>query len=1148
MVKEATHKVIIFSRVTFAAKFKLMQPGNFVKFFLLLLFPIILQAQETTSEITGSITSGQTSLQGATVTAVHTPTGTKYVTTTRSDGRYNLANLKVGGPYTITVSYIGYQTGQQDSVNLLLGQEFKADFSLVQESNTLTDIVVSTTANQNKVFNNSHTGAQEIVGRNQIERLPTINRSLQDFTRLTPQANGLAFGGQSNQYNNVTVDGANFNNSFGLSGVLGGQTSSQPISLDAIDQIQVNLSPYDVRQGNFSGAGINTVTRSGTNTFKGSVYTYIKGKGTQGYNVGDATVPKQDFSYNLRGFSVGGPIIKNKIFFFVSAESERRTDPGTSFIASDATHEANGKSVSAANADILTALADTLKTRFGYDPGPFQGYSYKTYSDKITAKLDFNINTSNTLTLKYNYLKSYKNQPASNSGSVNSGYGRAAGQYAMPFYGSGYTINNNFNIVIAELNSRFSNRSSNKLQVGYTALRDFRSALTNTQAAGKDEGKYMPLVDILDGNGNPYTSFGYEQYTYGNILNTDVLQLNDIFTLYTGAHEITIGTQNSFKKYKNGFSPAYNGVYRFNSIQDFYESLNNSDSVAARYDLSASLSPDGSFPYVGPKDQEYSLFIQDKWRIKNNFTLTYGIRADMAAFQNTFAYNPVVDTMTLFYGGTHINTAQKPKTSIQISPRIGFNWDVFNNQKTQVRGGLGWFSGPPPFVWISNQASNNGVLFGSISSGKGYSFSSDPDAYRNTITSPVSYSINSTDPKFKFPQVLKTSLGIDQKLPGGFIVTLEGMYTKNVNAVYFQNVALGSVDFMIDEGNNLSRPHFSTYQVYPVGGSAATSVTNPSIGNAIYMKNASKGYAYTITLQVQKTFRNLYVNAAYTYQKSKDIMTGGSTAATMWGSKPVFGDPNLPELGYSNAYLPHRVIASAFYRKEYAKHFATSVGLLFEAAPSGVSSYIYSANTTPGADFNGDNSTSNDLIYIPTQADINRYVANGQLEASSSTTVVTYENGTAVKTSVPDTRTPQQIADQLNSFIAQDQYLSSHRGEYSKRNALIYPWFKRVDLNVTQDFYITTRDKNRHTLRLTVDIVNVGNLLNKNWGTYQLPNVTSLIKFDKFSTSADGVKLPVFSFPYFNGGTQTPYTTTWKDDVSILSRWQMQIGIRYLFN
>lgn len=1121
----------------FAAKFAHM--SKLTKLMLSLLLSVfsiaLVKAQETTSEISGSISNNKEAVAGATITAIHTPTGTKYVTSSRKDGRYNLPNLRIGGPYVITVSFVGFKEEKQDNVFLTLGQEYKADFSLSAESNTLTELVVKTTR-QDKLFNNSHTGAQEIVGRNQIERLPTINRSLQDFTRLTPQANGLAFGGQSNQYNNVTVDGANFNNSFGLSGTLGGQTNSQPISLDAIEQIQVNLSPYDVRQGSFSGAGINTVTKSGTNTVKGTVYTYLKGQGTQGYKVGDVTVPKQSFSYNLRGFSVGGPIIKNKLFFFVSGESERRTDPGTSFIANDATHQANGVSVSAANATLLSQLADTLKARFGYDPGAFQGYSYRTQSDKITAKIDWNIDSKNTFTLKYNYLKSFKNQPASNSGSVNSSYGRAAGQYAMPFYGSGYTINNNFNIIIAELNTRFSNKASNKLQVGYTSLRDFRSALSNKMTSGSFKGLDMPLVDILDGNNNPYTSFGYEQYTYGNILNTDVFQVNDIFTLYQGKHELTFGTQNSFKKYKNGFSPAYNGVFRFNSLNDFYTSL-QTGTAAPRYDLSASLSKDGSFPYVGPKDQEYGFFAQDKWRVKQNFTVTYGIRADIAAFQNTFQYNPTVDTLSLFYNGTHINTAQKPKTSFLISPRVGFNWDVFSDQKTQVRGGIGWFAGPPPFVWISNQASNNGILFGSVSSGKGYAFNPNVNAYRDSAKA-TAYSINATDPSFKFPQALKGSLAIDQKLPDNFVITAEATFAKDVNAVYFQNVNLPNATTQLVDGNGLTRPRYSTFAIYPLG-SSPVSATNPNIGNAIYMKNTNKGYAYTLTLQVQKTFRNLYLNVAYTYQQAKDIMVGGSTAATMWGSKPVYGDPNRPELGYSNAYLSHRIIASAYYRKEYGKHFATSIGALFEAAPNGVSSYVYSG------DLNGDNQTSNDLLYIPTSADLKNYVTNGQLEASAPTKVVTYSNGTATTTTVNDPRTPDQIATQIESYIQQDKYLSKHRGDYAKRNALIYPWFKRLDLNVTQDFYFVTKNKTRHTLRFSVDIVNAGNLFNKDWGTYQLPNVTSLIKVDKVINNGT---TPVFSFPYANGGTLSPYTKTWKDDTSILSRWQMQFGIRYLFN
>ena len=725
-------------------------------------------AQETTAEIVGTITDGKAPIAGATVGALHQPTGITYTTTTRKDGRFNLPNLRIGGPYLVTVTNVGFRKQTQDSIILVLGQDFKADFILEPEANVLNEVTVTSAARQGKVFNTSHTGSQEIVNRSQMERLPTVSRSLQDAMKLAPSANptvigGVAFGGQSNQYNNITVDGANFNNSFGLSGTLGGQTNSQPISLDAIEQVQMNISPYDVRQGGFSGAGVNSVTRSGTNIFRASVYTYLKGPGTQGYDVENNKVPRQSFSYNLRGITVGGPIIKNKLFFFFSGESERRTDPGTTFIASDANHAPNGVTVSNANADTLNALAGFLKSNYKYDPGAFQNYSYRTQSDKLTVKIDWNINAHNTLTVKYNYLKSFRDVQASNSGSVNSSYGRTPGQYAMPFYGSGYTINNNFNIVIAELNTRFSNKASNKLQVGYTSLRDFRSALTTSN---------FPLVDILDGNGNPYTSFGYEQFTYGNVLNSDIFQINDIFNFYKGSHDITIGTQNSFKKYENGFSPAYEGVYRFSSLSQFYAAAADPTVHALRYDLSYTLPPNSTFPLVGPKDQEYGFFAQDKWRINPTFTLIYGLRVDIPVFQNTFLYNPVVDTLKGFYAGTHLNTGQGPKTNPLFGPRIGFNWDVQGNQQTQVRGGAGLFAGPPPFVWISNQASNSGVaLFGSTSNSTTTSFSpvtnpnpNWPASTGNALSK--SYSVNVTDPKFKFPQAFKASVAVDQKIPG----------------------------------------------------------------------------------------------------------------------------------------------------------------------------------------------------------------------------------------------------------------------------------------------------------------------------------------------------------------------------------------------
>ncbi|MEO5647143.1 MAG: TonB-dependent receptor, partial [Chitinophagaceae bacterium] len=445
--------------------------NRFLLSFLCLLITTFLVAQETTSEIQGTVSDGASAgLVGATVSATHLPTGSKYSTTTRKEGRFNLPNLRVGGPYEINVSFVGFKEKKQENVTLLLGQDFKADFIMDAIVKDLAMVTI-TTSRQDKVFNTSRTGSQEVISRTQIERLPTINRSLQDFTKLTPSANGLSFGGRNNLYNNVTVDGANFNNAFGLSSTLGGQTNSQPISLDAIEQIQVNISPYDVRQGGFSGAGINSVTRSGTNQFRGSIYTYLRNPELQGYNVKTNKITKPSFDYNQRGATIGGPIIKNKLFFFVSGEQERISQPATTLLANKPNQTAIPGVISQAVADTLDALKGFLMQKFGYNPGQYQNYNYRTESDKLTARIDWNINTSNTFTLKYNYLKSLRDINASNSGAPNGN--RQPSNNGLPFSGSGYTINNNFNIVIAELNTRFGNKFSNKFQVGYSALRDF---------------------------------------------------------------------------------------------------------------------------------------------------------------------------------------------------------------------------------------------------------------------------------------------------------------------------------------------------------------------------------------------------------------------------------------------------------------------------------------------------------------------------------------------------------------------------------------------------------------------------------------------------------------------------------------------------
>ncbi|HXD79130.1 MAG TPA: carboxypeptidase regulatory-like domain-containing protein, partial [Puia sp.] len=421
-------------------------------------------AQETTSQIQGTVlTDAKAPLAGATVVALHNPTGTKYTTTTRKDGHYNLPGLRVGGPYTLTVTYVGFKEEKQDNITLVLGQDFYGDFTMVPEAKELEATVVSA-ARQNKIFNNAHTGTQELVTRAQIEQLPTISRSIQDFTRLEPSANGLSFAGTNPGENNVTVDGADFNNSFGLSSTLGGQASAQPIALDAIDQIQVNISPYDVRQGGFTGAGINSVTRQGTNTFRGTLYDYIKGPGTQGYKVEDAVVTRSPFKYNVLGGSLGGAFIPNKLFFFVNAEEDLQSAPATSFVATDNSHPVTPGSVSQVSADSLNMIAAYLDSAYHYNPGVYQGYTFKTNSYKVNARLDFNINPTNVLTIKYNYLKSYADQFASTSRSLGgSGFitGGQPGNQSMPFNGSGYRINNDLDIYIAELNTRIGNAASN---------------------------------------------------------------------------------------------------------------------------------------------------------------------------------------------------------------------------------------------------------------------------------------------------------------------------------------------------------------------------------------------------------------------------------------------------------------------------------------------------------------------------------------------------------------------------------------------------------------------------------------------------------------------------------------------------------------
>ncbi|QXV64772.1 TonB-dependent receptor [Mucilaginibacter achroorhodeus] len=1077
-------------------------------------------AQVTTSSMSGTVVDEKgLPLPGVTVQALHGPTGTNYGTVTRADGRYNLPNLRVGGPYTVSFKFIGFNPNTQQNITLSLGQEFKIDVKLLPTSTQLSEVTVTST--QNKVINNSRTGSQEIVTRAQIDRLPTISRSIYDYTKLTPTANtngaGNSFGGRNGNGNNLTVDGALFNNSFGLSNTLGGQANSQPISLDAIEQIQVSVSPFDVTQGRFAGTGINTVTKSGTNEFKGTAYTYIRSAGLVGLKAMTAEVAKPQISYNQRGISLGGPIIKNKLFFFISGEQERIKDPATAYTAARAGQNSGG-SISQASYDDLTTLSNFLKTKYNYDPGAFENYQLRTQSDKITAKLDWNIDKNNTLSVKYFYLKSFRDVPPSSSGAQGS---RSPGLTGLPFFSSYYTINNNFNIGIVELNTRISDKFANKLTLGYQALRDFR------QSPG---GGAFPLVDILNPQGTgTLTSFGYEPFTANNLLNTDTYQLSDNFTIFAGKHEINIGTQNEFNKFKNGFAPNYNGLYRFNSLADFYASANTGATNAARYAYQYSALADGSFPFAYVKAYTIGLYVQDKWQVNDNFKLTYGLRADLPVYNTQSDFNSNAAALTGFRDGYQVNTSQYPKTRVQLSPRVGYNWDVNGQGTTQLRGGVGIFTGPVPYVYISNQASNNGVQFGSYTLVPGQAgvtatdprlaFNPDVNANRpQGAAANTQYNLAISDKNFKFPSNFRANVAVDQKLPFGFIGTLEGIYSKDINAVYYQNVALPSTGTAFVGSDN--RVRYSNTTVYPAitlaNGANGNTAANPNITDAILLKNTNKGYTYSITGQLQRTFKEFYFSLAYTYSDSRSVNDGGSIAQSTWRDRSVSGDPNADVTSYSNFYQPNRIIASASYRKQYLNHLTTSVGLTYEAANNGVASYVYSG------DVNGDGQTSNDLIYVPKNAN----------------------DIVLVKDNASDTRTIAQTYGQLDAYINQDPYLSKRRGKYAERNGLVLPYFHLVNFNFTQDLYQTT-GKVKNTLQFEFNIINLGNFLNSAWGNFKFVNRTTLLTY-KGVDAATG--RPTYSFPYFDNTNQIPLTNSFGNGVSQASRWQAQIGIRYIFN
>lgn len=1017
----------------------------------------------TTASMTGEVTDARgEGLPGATVVAVHTPSNTQYAASTNEAGRFNLQNMRVGGPYTITTTYIGYQDQRRENIFLSLGQTLRLDVSLSENAVGLNEVQV--VSERGSVINADRTGAATNVSREQIERLPTLNRSLQDFTRLTPQASGNSLGGANNRYNNITIDGAVNNDVFGLAGTgtPGGQAGTQPISLDAIDQIQVVLAPYDVKFGNFTGGGINAVTRSGTNNWEGSVYGFGRNQNTVGDDpvTGRETAEFKDYQ---TGFRVGGPVVKDKLFFFLNGEITRRTEPLLFNL---------GESTSIVPAEDVRRIADTLRVRYGYDPGTFGPVNRRTESNKLFGRLDWNITDRHQLTLRHNFVDAFDD----NITRTNT---------TFRFGNNAYQFNSITNSTVAELRSRFSESLSNSLIVGYSRIRDKRDT----------PGALFPQVTIRFLNSGSNTiSAGTERSSAFNELDQDIFEFTDNFTIFRGNHTITLGTHNEFFKFRNLFINNYNGYYQFNNVQDFY--ARRPFQIEQNY----STDPNNPTPAAEFNAMQLGFYAQDEIDLFPTFRLTLGVRLDVPVIPDAPARNQAVEAaFENIPQYTNLRTDETPSGLLLWAPRLGFNWDVKGDKTIQVRGGTGIFTGRVPFVWQSNQFVNNGLNYNTLrllNQTAPNRFISDVNQIR-TLGPTTSTEINLITEDFKIPQTFRSNLAVDYTLPLGIIATLEGIYSKTLNDIVYRDINLLEPTSTLTGPDN--RPLYSNARV------------SNSFTNVILLDNTSKGYTYSLTGQLQKNFNNgINTMVAYTYGRSEDVNSGASsTALSNWQFNQIIRNPNDPELSYSRFDIRHRIISSGGYTFKWLNNFSTSISLFYEGQSGLPFTYLYAR------DVNNDGNTANDLLYVPRTIE-----ESGLVDLVSSGVV---------------TRTAAQQWADLNSFIENDEYLRTRRGQYSERNGARTPWTHRVDLRLAQDIFTTIGAK-QHTLQLTFDVFNVGNLFNEDWGrSYSVNNAAvELVRF----VNRNQQNRPTFTF-------NQPTSTVWTTNFS--SRWQGQLGLRYIF-
>jgi hypothetical protein len=1077
----------------------------------------------TSSSISGQIKDNEgNTLPGASVMALHSPTGTIYGATTNEQGLFIIQNMQPGGPYKVNVSFMGYASKVVENITLQLGQNYKLNLSLSPASTELSEVDV--VDDKNALINSDRMGTAVNLDVQSVNELPTINRDINDYTRLIPQSNGTSFAGRDNRFNNYTIDGNIYNNNFGLgnSQFAGGN----PISIDAIQEIQVNLAPYDVNQNGFTGANVNAITRSGSNTFEGSAYVFARNQNLVGNNVYDEELSVGESFNRIIGARVGGPIIKNKLFFFASLEYEDELAPGDQRKASRPGLEPDGLNISRVPAAELDDVRSMLQSLYGYDAGDYENKEFESNALRLNLRFDYNINENHRAFIRFNRFSSYYDTQINGNSirylpsSLRLTNTNRYGIEAMNFRNSDYGVNSTITSVVGELNSRISDNISNSLNIGFTSVTD-----PERQIPGEQD---FPFIEVLEpdasGNSLYYMSMGNELYSVGNLLENKVFNITNNISYFMGKHTISGGFNFEFMSFENAFNPVFNGFYRYNTYDAFYQSVIMGDASVVPDAFAQGYAFDGSSnpPVDAINFSQLGIYAQDKVVVSEKFNFTVGLRIEMPFFPNDLPRNEKVEEYKLWNPLTQDSIVPDvsvlPGFNPLFNPRFGFNYNPLENGRLQIRGGAGLFSGRFPFVWVSNQVNANGVTRGGYGLtptqwGTGDNpawdgFQSDVSYYRpdpSGLEAQLTRDVNLTDENFKLPQIFRTNLGVDYDLGNRWYVTFEGIFSKDIHTPISVNTALAEPDVTWEEvgGNGDTRPAWSSSSVAYPG----------QFSNAYLLTNAdANGDYYALTLQVRKDHEikpEMFIGGslAYTRSRARDYgLEGGSQASSLWAFT-VQEDRNDPEISYTRFDQPNRWVGDLTYRY---KGFSASI--VYIGQNSGRYSYTYSGNIGDG---------SNRLMYIPNSRDEIQLID------------IVNSQGDVIKTA------DEQWA-ALDAFIEQDEYLSENRGNVAERNGALLPFVHRFDLRLMQD--VAEFKNSKQKLQITLDVLNIGNLFSSEWGVFQQATQPRLLQY----RGVDAQGRPQFTMNYVSGTSDFP-EESYRPVLNLSQVWSAQVGIRFLF-